>query len=205
MAAGHLQDAGSVFVNCPFDAGYKGLFDTIVFTIFDCGFTPRCAKEVADSGEVRIDKIQRIIEECKFGIHDISRVELNENNLPRFNMPLELGLFLGAKKYGSGLQKEKVCLILDTEEYRYQEFISDIAGQDIEAHRNDVETCIKIVRKWLNEASGRKTLPGYKAIYRRYQLFKEELPEICRELEVDLEEVSFNDFAQFTSEWLKEQ
>ena len=26
MAAGHTQDAGSVFVNCPFDAGYKGLY-----------------------------------------------------------------------------------------------------------------------------------------------------------------------------------
>ncbi|HKK18668.1 MAG TPA: hypothetical protein VJ952_08295 [Opitutales bacterium] len=205
MPAGQIQNAGCVFVNCPFDDGYKGLFDTIVFTVFDCGFTPRCAKEVADSGEVRIDKIQRIIEECKFGIHDISRVELNKNGLPRFNMPLELGLFLGAKKYGAGLQKEKVCLILDTEEYRYQEFISDIAGQDIEAHNNDVETCIKIVRKWLNEASGRKTLPGYKAIYRRYKLFRKELPAICEELEVGLDEVSFNDFAQFTSEWLKNQ
>jgi hypothetical protein len=120
-------------------------------------------------------------------------------------MPLELGLFLGAKKYGSGQQKEKVCLILDTEKYRYQQFISDIAGQDIEAHGNDVETCIRIVRRWLNEASGRKTLPGYRKIYERYQLFKKELPEICRELEVDLDEVSFNDFAQFTSVWLKEQ
>lgn len=154
---------------------------------------------------MRIDKIQRIIGECKFGIHDISRVELNENNLPRFNMPLELGLFLGAKKYGSGAQKDKVCLIFDTEKYRYQQFISDIAGQDIEAHGNDVETCIRIVRKWLNDASGRKTLPGYKAIYRRYRLFKTELPEICKELQVDLDEISFNDFAQFAFEWLNEQ
>jgi len=205
MTVGYKQDAGSVFVNCPFDAGYKGLFDTIVFTIFDCGFRPRCAKEIIDSGEVRIDKIQRIIGECKFGIHDISRVELNENNLPRFNMPLELGLFLGAKKYGSGAQKDKVCLIFDTEKYRYQQFISDIAGQDIEAHSNDVETCIRIVRKCLNDASGRKTLPGYKSIYSRYRLFKKELPEICKELQVDLDEISFNDFAQFAFEWLNEQ
>jgi hypothetical protein len=27
------------------------------------------------------------------------------NRLPRFNMPLELGLFLGAQEYGSGAQK----------------------------------------------------------------------------------------------------
>jgi hypothetical protein len=120
-------------------------------------------------------------------------------------MPLELGLFLGAKKYGSGLQKEKVCLILDAEEYRYQEFISDIAGQDIAAHGDSTEKCIKIVRKWLNDASGRTTLPGGKVIYKRFLLFKQELPEICKELEIEVDELSFNDFAQFASEWLKEQ
>lgn len=107
MSRKSLQDAGSVFVNCPFDPKYKGLFDTIVFTVFDCGFKPRCAKEVADSGEVRIDKFQRIIQECKFGIHDISRVELNENGLPRFNMPLELGSFWGLRNTEWGYRRIK--------------------------------------------------------------------------------------------------
>lgn len=46
---------------------------------------------------------------------------------------------------------------------------------------------------------------GYKAIYKRYQLFRRELPEICREFDLDLDEVSFNDFAQFVAEWLWEQ
>jgi len=39
-----------------------------------------------------------IIRDSQFGIHDVSRVELDDaNRLPRFNMPLELGLFLRAK------------------------------------------------------------------------------------------------------------
>jgi hypothetical protein len=29
-----------VFVNCPFDPGYKQQFDALIFTIFDCGFIP---------------------------------------------------------------------------------------------------------------------------------------------------------------------
>ena len=33
-------------------------------------------------------------------IHDLSRVELGENELPRFNMPFELGMALGAKRFG---------------------------------------------------------------------------------------------------------
>lgn len=199
----HIQKPGHVFVNCPFDGEYQGLFDAIVFAVFDCGFTARCAKEIIDSGVIRIQTIERIIEECKFGIHDISRVELNPSGLPRFNMPFELGLFLGARRYGTGVQKEKGCLVLDSQKYRYLEFISDISGQDIKAHGNDKKKCISVIRDWLNDASGRKTLPGGKAIYKRFTKFEEDLPYLCRKLEAEPSELTFNDFATMVSEWLK--
>ena len=108
----------NVFINCPFDEMYKDIFNAIVFAVFDCNFRARCALEEEDCGEVRIEKILRLISQCKYGIHDISRTELCEtNNLPRFNIPLELGIFLGAKKYGTNEQKKKTCLIIDNEEY----------------------------------------------------------------------------------------
>lgn len=57
--------------------------------------------ELDDGGQTRIDKLYGLIGECRYGIHDLSRTELDDvNQLPRFNMPLELGLFLGAKRYG---------------------------------------------------------------------------------------------------------
>jgi hypothetical protein len=46
-------------------------------------------------------------------------------------MPLELGLFLGARHWERGKIK-KIALILDLEPHRYQIFCSDIAGQDIQ-------------------------------------------------------------------------
>lgn len=114
----------SVFINCPFDDAFVPIRNAIVFAIYDCGFIPRCALEEDNGGNVRFDKIQRIIAECKFGVHDISCTELDaHNNLPRFNMPLELGVFLGAKRYGGPDQRRKNCLILDREQYRYQQFI----------------------------------------------------------------------------------
>jgi hypothetical protein len=88
----------SVFINCPFDDRYRPLFHAIIFAVHDCGFLARCALELEDSGEERIRKIKRIIRECQYGVHDISRVQLDSGTgLPRFNMPLELGLFLGAQ------------------------------------------------------------------------------------------------------------
>jgi hypothetical protein len=124
-----------VFINCPFDTAYKRLFDCLVFTIIYCGYLARSALEIDDGSQVRIEKIFGIIEESQFGIHNLSRTELDDlSNLPRFNMPLELGIFLGAKRFGPGIQRKKYCLILDRSAYRYQKFISDIAGQDIRTH-----------------------------------------------------------------------
>ena len=97
------QYARSVFINCPFDGEYLPIFRAVVFTVSVCGFVPRCSLEHDDASQVRLEKIYRLIGSSAFGIHDISRTELDgENQLPRFNMPLELGFFLGAKQFGSG-------------------------------------------------------------------------------------------------------
>jgi hypothetical protein len=121
----------NVFINCPFDAEFEPLFHAIVFAVIQCGYTVRCALETDDTGATRIDRIYRLIEECRFGIHDISRIEHDAiNNLPRFNMPFELGLFLGARRFGGARpQRDKQCLVLEAERYRYQKYLSDIAGQ----------------------------------------------------------------------------
>ena len=108
MQSSHYND--NVFLNCPFDPAYKQLFDAMVFAVHDCGFIARCALEEGDASQVRIDKIYNIIVDCRYGIHDISRTELDKNSgLPRFNMPLELGVFLGAKKFGIN-KKRKIAL-----------------------------------------------------------------------------------------------
>src|ERR1700704_4098519 len=103
-----------VFINCPFDREYRELFYAIVFAVKDCGYNARSALEISDAGEARLAKILKLISECGIGIHDISRTELDRRSkLPRFNMPLELGMFLGAKEYGDQKQRDKICLVLD--------------------------------------------------------------------------------------------
>src|SRR5687767_12563673 len=110
------RDAEGVFLNVPFDARYRKLFHALVFAIHECGFVARCALESDDGSQMRMDKLYEIIRDCPLGIHDLSRTTLDSDyRLPRFNMPLELGVFLGAKRYGTGRQKRKSCLILDRE------------------------------------------------------------------------------------------
>ena len=160
--------------------------------------------EIDDSAQIRIDRIFKIINECKFSIHDVSRTELDPNtSLPRFNMPLELGMFLGARRFGGSHHKDKSCLILDREPYRYQSFISDISGQDIKPHNNDPERVVRVVRDWLNSASGRKTIPGGRRIWGRYLEYRANLPVMCDEAGLTVDEMTFNDKANFASEWLR--
>ena len=194
-----------VFINCPFDSQYKPIFEAIVFAILDCGYHPKCALEIDDASEVRIDKVFKIIADCKYGVHDISRTEITAaSGLPRFNMPLELGMFLAAKRFGTGRQRQKICLILDSLPYRYQQFISDIAGQDIQVHNQNAKEVISVVRNWLRNASGSKVLPGGMEIYRRFQLFEQELPALCGELKLHRDELTFNDSASIISDWLRD-
>ena len=194
----------NVFINCPFDSNYKPLFDAMVFAIHDCGFISRCALEEDDASETRIDKIYTMIADCRYGIHDISRTELDKDtDLPRFNMPLELGIFLGAKKFGIEEQKRKKCLILDTKSYRYQKFISDIAGQDIQAHNDTSEEIIKVVRNWLRNASRRERIPDGSLIWRRYRDFRRDLPQTARECQLTVEDLIFNDYTLVVTHWLR--
>jgi len=192
-----------VFLNCPFDDQYAPLFQAVIFAVLDCGFRPRCALEVDDASEVRFEKIARIIADCKYGIHDISRTQPDAaTGLPRFNMPLELGMFLAAKKFGTGRQKKKVCLILDSLPYRYQQFMSDLAGQDIQRHDDDPKTLIRVVRNWLRTASESQPMPGGAEIHRRYLQFVADLPALCAEVRLQPHELTFADLASLIAEWL---
>ena len=114
------QRKSDIFINCPFDEEYQPIFHALLFTTIYCGFRPRASLECNDSGRVRFEKLLDIIASCGCGIHDLSRTELDHyNSLPRFNMPFELGLFLGARYLGEQRFRSKHCLILDREPYRY--------------------------------------------------------------------------------------
>jgi hypothetical protein len=192
-----------VFINCPFDPQYQPLFRALVFAVEVCGFTARCALEVEDSGEVRANKIIKIIKDCRLGIHDISRTELNPEGLPRFNMPYELGLFIGCALFGVGQHKRKRTLILDKERRRYASFLSDIAGQDIQDHANDPAQLIRKVRYWLLNQSGGRSIPGGDIITKRFNLFCSDLPVICAHLQIsDADLNNYRDLYNCIAYWM---
>ena len=191
-----------VFINCPFYDEFQPIFRAITFTVFACGFRLRTALELDDGLYPRLDKILNMIGECALGIHDLSRTELDSiNNLPRFNMPFEFGIFVGAKRFGSEIQEKKRALVLDIEQYRYQKFISDINGMDIREHGADPKRAIVAVRNWLVSVSRRRIVAG-PLLVGAYDSFSAELPANAASAGFDPTSIPYVDFEFMVTDWL---
>lgn len=192
MPGGTARDR-SIFINCPFDNAFAGMFEAFVFTAIFCGYRVRSALEISDSGDLRLSKIVRLIEQSKFSIHDISRVELDEvSGLPRFNMPIELGIAIGMKHLGRSRLRDHRLLVLDRERFRYQAFASDLAGTDIAAHGGEPRRAVETVRNFLATHSP-EPLPGPAAIVRAQAAFDAALPLLAEASRQKLDEITFVD------------
>ena len=142
--------ARSVFINCPFDEEFEPILQAILFCITYLGFTPRISTESGDSGAVRLEKIRKLIEESKYSIHDLSRIQARRRGEHfRLNMPFELGLDYGCRQFSGGEHRAKRILILEEKPYRYQAAVSDLAGCDIQSHAGQFGNAVRKVRNWL--------------------------------------------------------
>jgi hypothetical protein len=198
----------NVFINCPFDPDYNKMLKALVFTTVTCGLVPRIALERDDSGEERINKIKELIRCSKYSIHDISRMEpLKSGDLPRFNLPFELGLDLGCRTYGKGKMSAKKCLILDKESYRYTQVISDISGNDIRAHNGNDKDLIREVRNWIRTTTN-KSVPAGNNIWDDFNLFSIDFEKTCKEKGYDnndIEQMPIPEYFGFVKKWLASQ
>ena len=193
-----------VFINCPFDESYRPLLYAMVYVIYRCGFSPITALNEDDGTDSRLHKIMRCITDCRYGIHDISRIEVNEEGLPRFNMPFEAGLFFAAKHFGNRKQQTKSGLVFERTKYLYQKYISDLSGIDTKAHNNDPDKIIENVRDWLKTSSRRITIPGTATLKREYREFERSLPKMLRRLGLEKENITVSDFCQIVEDTIGE-
>lgn len=144
-----------VFINCPLDRDYEPILQAILFCIVYLGMDPRIATERTDSGDTRLTKILELIENSKYSVHDLSRCQAtNAGEHYRLNMPFELGIDYGCRRYHGDGRDEKRILVLEEHRYRYQAALSDLAGCDIAAHDGDFQLAVRKVRNWLSSEAG---------------------------------------------------
>jgi hypothetical protein len=161
----------NVFVNCPYDDEYLELLRPLLFTLLFARLNPRLASERLNSGEARINKIIELIRDSKYAIHDVSRIRAKRaGEYFRLNMPFELGLDVGCSSFGSDNLRDKRCLVLEKEPYRYQVALSDLSNSDIAAHKNVPAKLVTVLRNWLVNDIG-IDLPGPAALMDAFTVF----------------------------------
>lgn len=196
----------NIFINCPFDNDYRTLLRPLLFASIYFDLEPQIS-QTQSSATIRINQIKNHIKASKFSIHDLSRSKpMKKNELPRFNMPYELGLDIGCAEFGIKKFKGKRILILETDRYHYQKVLSDISGQDIENHDNDPATLIRKFRNWLSTVDNLKAYPSGNVVWIAYnQFFDNVIKTLFSKgfTDEEIENMPVSDFINFSKDWIK--
>lgn len=197
----------NVFINCPFDPAYKSLLQPLLFTILYFDFNPKIASERSDSAEQRIDKICEFIESAKYSIHDLSRLKsMKKNEFSRHNMPFELGVDYGCRKFAERHFAEKKFLVLEKEKYDYSKALSDLSGVDIKSHNDNAEDLIEVVRNWFVATVGLTKLKPSSVIFNDFIDFIADFHAERKKEGFnprDIYNMPTSEFTEFIKEWLK--
>lgn len=109
-------------------------------------------------------------------------------------MPFECGLAYGAVKFARG---KRDMLVMTSTRFSDKKSISDLAGQDVAYHENEPEKLIAEVRKFLAaKVPANQKVRGGDSIWRRFQTFRSELPELIKGQHVSFEEIESLDYLQ---------
>lgn len=161
----------SVFLNIPYDAAFETLYLAYIVGLTQLGLRVNAAISVPSQG--RLNTIIRLIEQSDSSIHDLSRIE-TASGIPRFNMPVELGLAL-YRSYVTG-GKHQVS-IFETKRYRAQRSTSDVNGIDPQIHNGTPKGVMSGLRNIFSHDGDVTTVPEMLLCL---EAVKTRLPELRR-------------------------
>ncbi len=161
----------SVFLNIPYDETFEKLYLAYVVGLTQLGLRINFALAVPNQG--RLNTIISLIEQSEFSIHDLSRIE-SPRGIPRFNMPVELGLALYRSRIARG--KHRV-FIFESRRYRAQRSTSDVNGIDPQIHGGTAKGLMAGLRNVFRQPGDVTTVPEMLASYRAV---RRKLPELRR-------------------------
>lgn len=143
--------AEGVFINCPFDDAHRPVHHAIIASVVACGFEPRSALETVSPAVPRMQRIVKSLTESRYSVHDLTRVygDPGQSNLARFNMPFEFGMAFLHGESTVGVGKKHDWLGLVPAAHRHAEFLSDLAGYDLQDYDGTPAGVLPPMMAWL--------------------------------------------------------
>jgi hypothetical protein len=155
-----LKRIESVFLNIPYDKQFENLYLAYIVGLTQLGLRVNATLAVPNQG--RLETIIQLIDDSNFSIHDLSRIELSKG-IPRFNMPVELGLALYRSHIAKGHHR---VFVFESKSYRAQKSTSDINGIDPQIHGGTPKGVMAGLRNIFRQPGNVTTVPEMLASYR---------------------------------------
>lgn len=136
-----LPDPNGVFLNVPYDEEFSSLYVAYIVGLYQLNLVPHLSSEIP-GGDRRLSRIFKLIQSCRYSIHDLSRVEVSvaATAVPRFNMPLELGMTI---TWANLHPNRHTWFVWESEPYRLQKSASDLNGTDPYVHNGTAEGVLR--------------------------------------------------------------
>ena len=113
-------------------------------------------------------------------------------------MPFELGLCLGARRFGGKKHRRKSALVMINEPFKLPIYLSDVAGSDPDAHHGKPEEVVRLVRRYLHLKPDGRQLPGTAHMLVEFNRFKADLPALAATLKIATDELDpFRDYRDY--------
>jgi len=167
----------SVFLNIPYDKEFEDLYLAYLTGLTMLGLVVKITSE-APNNNSRLDTIIKLIQASTYSIHDLSRIS-TVDGVPRFNMPLELGMALYHAKVGP---EEHHVYIFEQESYRIQRSTSDLNGIDAFIHDGTPKKIMANLRSIFRREAEISKVPE---MMRVFQELKRSLPTIKKNAGTD--------------------
>lgn len=159
----------SVFLNIPYDNEFEDLYVAYIVGLTQLGLDVNATLAVPNQG--RLETIIGLIATSDYSIHDLSRIEISKG-IPRFNMPVELGLALYRSYVTKGRHR---VYVFEGKPYRTQRSTSDINGIDPQIHHGTPKGVMAGLRNILRQPGDVTTVPEMLCSYRAV---RRKLPEL---------------------------
>lgn len=157
----------SVFINCPYDPGYKEVFEAILLTLLCYGMWPRWADDGSRT-DPRLARIAYPLRGSLYSIHDLSRCKgEGDENLARMNMPLELGMALEqAYDPHNEPHRDHKCVVLVSSTSSYRQAVSDLNAFDLMPYDGSPAELVSQLGNFLKVTARRADAPPVLSIQR---------------------------------------
>jgi hypothetical protein len=151
-------------LNIPYDERYESLYLAFISGLCAFGLVPRATLEIPTSDR-RLDRIIKLLRNCRYSFHDLSRVQLDRGKpqTPRFNMPFELGLAVAWAAVASPAHR---WFVLERVPHRLTKSLSDLNGTDPFIHRGSAEGVLKALSNALYRNAESPSFAELERIYR---------------------------------------